>query len=85
MSLKWDIAEQFVGIGNDVTPVNNRRKRSMSPPYDRRSFYKTFIGYLDYFQMNGTGCLLRTICEVSASSLHENNGVLGSLMKILFM
>ncbi|KAM7355867.1 uncharacterized protein ACRADG_001812 [Cochliomyia hominivorax] len=82
---RWDIDEQFVGIGNDVNPINNRKKRSLPPPYDRRSFYRTFTGYLDHFEMNGTGCLLRTICEVAASSLHENNGVLGSLFKILFM
>ncbi|KNC30928.1 hypothetical protein FF38_09275 [Lucilia cuprina] len=83
---RWNIDEEFVGIGNDVTPINNRKKRSdFLPHYDRRSFYRSFTGYLNHFQMNGTACLLRTICEVSASSLHENNGVLGSIFKILFM
>uniref|UniRef100_A0A1I8MH02 Uncharacterized protein n=1 Tax=Musca domestica TaxID=7370 RepID=A0A1I8MH02_MUSDO len=98
---RWDLDETYLGIGNNVTVINNRklqrkRKRSTTstdqtsgqpllPRYDRRSFYRTFTGYLDHYQMNGTGCLLRTICEVAASTMDENNGVLGSILKILFM
>ncbi|XP_061395658.1 uncharacterized protein LOC133331275 [Musca vetustissima] len=98
---RWDLDETYLGIGNNVTVINNRNlKRSKSkrspsantsdqqrllPRYDRRSFYRTFTGYLDLYQMNGTGCLLRTICEVAASTMDENNGVLGSILKILFM
>ncbi|XP_073841476.1 uncharacterized protein [Musca autumnalis] len=99
---RWDLDETYLGVGNNVTVINNRnlkekkRKRSTTtanntsgqqllPRYDRRSFYRTFTGYLDHYQMNGTGCLLRTICEVAASTMDENNGVLGSILKILFM
>uniref|UniRef100_A0A1I8QBW6 Uncharacterized protein n=1 Tax=Stomoxys calcitrans TaxID=35570 RepID=A0A1I8QBW6_STOCA len=91
---RWNLDQEYLGIGNNVTVINNRRnldKRSLPstasllPRYDRRSFYRTFTDYLNHYQMNGTACLLRTICEVAASTVEENNGVLGSFLKILFM
>ncbi|XP_004523024.1 uncharacterized protein LOC101453383 [Ceratitis capitata] len=83
---RWNLDKEDVGIGNDVTPINNRRRRrSVAQMYTRNAFYRSIVGYLDYYEMNGTGCLLRTICDVSASNLDEHNGLLGSIFKILFM
>uniref|UniRef100_A0A0A1XFP0 Cytochrome P450 52E2 n=1 Tax=Zeugodacus cucurbitae TaxID=28588 RepID=A0A0A1XFP0_ZEUCU len=82
---RWNIDKENVGVGNDVTPINNRRRRSIGQTYTRNAFYRSIVGYLDYYDMNGTGCLLRTICDVSASNLDEHNGLLGTLFKVLFM
>ncbi|XP_054735848.1 uncharacterized protein LOC129242933 [Anastrepha obliqua] len=81
---RWNLDQEFVGIGNDVIPVNSRRRR-FAQMYTRNAFYRSIVGYLEHFEMNGTGCLLRTICDVSASNLDEHNGLLGSIFKILFM
>ncbi|XP_036327282.1 uncharacterized protein LOC118739893 [Rhagoletis pomonella] len=82
---RWNIDEEFVGIGNDVIPLASRRRRSFAQLYTRNAFYHSIVGYLEHYEMNGTACLLRTICDVSASNLDEHNGVLGSIFKILFM
>uniref|UniRef100_A0A1A9VQF2 Uncharacterized protein n=1 Tax=Glossina austeni TaxID=7395 RepID=A0A1A9VQF2_GLOAU len=89
---RWNLDNEFLGIDNNVTAIDGRKmvksKRILphQPPYyGRHSFYQTFVGYLNYFHMNGTACLLRTICEIASSNLDENNGVLGSIFKILFM
>lgn len=90
-TIKWNLDEEFLGIDNNVTAIDGRQmvksKRipHQPPYYGRQSFYQTFVGYLNYFHMNGTACLLRTICEIASSNLDENNGVLGSIFKILFM
>lgn len=81
---KWNLDKEDVGVGNNVTNINNLR-RSIGQIYTRNAFYRSIVGYLDYYDMNGTGCLLRTICDVSASNLDEHNGLLGSIFKILFM
>ncbi|CAD7006053.1 unnamed protein product [Ceratitis capitata] len=58
---RWNLDKEDVGIGNDVTPINNRRRRrSVAQMYTRNAFYRSIVGYLDYYEMNGTGCLLRT-------------------------
>ncbi|XP_014097379.1 uncharacterized protein [Bactrocera oleae] len=81
---RWNLDKEDVGVGNNVTNINNLR-RSIGQIYTRNAFYRSIVGYLDYYDMNGTGCLLRTICDVSASNLDEHNGLLGSIFKILFM
>ncbi|XP_037957055.1 uncharacterized protein LOC119686993 [Teleopsis dalmanni] len=80
---RWNLSENFVGIGNNVTSINGRMAKHSR--YTRSSFYRSIVGYLELFQMNGTACLLRTICEVAESNLDEHNGLLGSIFKILFM
>uniref|UniRef100_A0A1A9WGQ4 Uncharacterized protein n=1 Tax=Glossina brevipalpis TaxID=37001 RepID=A0A1A9WGQ4_9MUSC len=88
---RWNLNEESLGIGNNVTAIDGRQmvksKRTARRPlcYGRHSFYQAFISYLNYLRMNGTACLLKTICEIAASSLDENNGVLGNIFKILFM
>lgn len=56
-----------------------------SPHISRLGFYEAVIGYFRYYGFNGTGCLLRTICEVAADPhLQHSNGIWGSLFRILF-
>ncbi|KAH8370800.1 hypothetical protein KR093_005031 [Drosophila rubida] len=91
---QWDLDEGFLGIGSDVTPIDGRNadddnlvKRSSGqlPRFTRRDFYRAIVNYLGQYGYNGSACLLRTICEVSAEPLDVHNGVLGSIFKILFM
>ncbi|EDV97928.1 uncharacterized protein LOC6557908 [Drosophila grimshawi] len=80
---RWDLDEQFLGIGSNVTPIDGRNleKRAIS----RHDFYRAIVNYLGQYGYNGSACLLRTICEVSAAPLDADNGVWGSIFKILFM
>ncbi|EDW69813.1 uncharacterized protein [Drosophila virilis] len=89
---RWDLDEGFLGIGSDVTPIDGRNddkleKRSISTPprFTRHDFYRAIVSYLGQYGYNGSACLLRTICEVTAAPLDAHNGVLGSIFKILFM
>lgn len=91
-NLKWDLDESFLGIGSDVTPIDGRtgdnlEKRSIAAPprFTRHDFYRAIVNYMGQYGYNGSACLLRTICEVSAAPLDAHNGLLGSLFKILFM
>ncbi|KAH8379909.1 hypothetical protein KR009_007998 [Drosophila setifemur] len=98
---RWDLDDPFLGVGGNVTPINARhdggdspadednevRRRSVgSPPsFRRHDFYRTIVNFLTHYGFNGSACLLRTICEVSASPLDAHNGLLGSLFQILFI
>ncbi|XP_017860735.1 PREDICTED: uncharacterized protein LOC108612368 [Drosophila arizonae] len=89
---RWDLDEGFLGIGSDVTPIDGRtgdnlEKRSIAAPprFTRHDFYRAIVNYLGQYGYNGSACLLRTICEVSAAPLDAHNGLLGSIFKILFM
>lgn len=74
----------------NVTKIDSRRQyRSLpeqvqSNKYSRYNFYRVVVGYLNQFRMNGTACLLRMICEVTAEPLDYHNGLLGSILKVLF-
>ncbi|TDG45351.1 hypothetical protein AWZ03_008209 [Drosophila navojoa] len=89
---RWDLDESFLGVGSDVTPIDGRtadnlEKRSIAAPprFTRHDFYRAIVSYLGQYGYNGSACLLRTICEVSAAPLDAHNGLLGSIFKILFM
>lgn len=66
---------------------DNPEKRSIlrPPRFTRHDFYRAIVNYMGQYGFNGSACLLRAICEVSASPLDTHNGVLGSIFKILFM
>lgn len=73
----------FSDISNSVTNVESaRQQRSL---HTRKNFYRSVIGYMEHYGLNGAYCLLRTICEVAESSLNDSNGVIGSIMHVLFM
>ncbi|XP_055843789.1 uncharacterized protein LOC129910433, partial [Episyrphus balteatus] len=80
---KWNLNGMFSDISNGVTNIESaRHQRSL---YTRTNFYRSVIGYMEHFGLNGSDCLLRTICEVAESSIYESNGVLGSILHVLFM
>ncbi|XP_034101964.1 uncharacterized protein LOC117566533 [Drosophila albomicans] len=62
-----------------------KRSTGQPPRFTRHDFYRAIVNYLGQYGFNGSACLLRTICEVSAEPLDVHNGVLGSIFKILFM
>ncbi|ALC44559.1 CG14115 [Drosophila busckii] len=91
---RWDLDEQFVGLNSDVTPIDGREalevkqeaRRALGPPrFTRHDFYRAIVNYMGQYGYNGSACLLRCICEISAAPLDAHNGVLGSIFKILFM
>lgn len=41
--------------------------------------------YFHRFGIDGKACLLRTICEVNATPMGENNGVFGDMLQIILV
>ncbi|XP_020814842.1 uncharacterized protein LOC110189212 [Drosophila serrata] len=62
-------------------PPKERKVRSL---LTRTNIYRIFIDKLRRSGFQGESCLLRLICESNAAQLDEFNGVLGSLMHVLF-
>ncbi|XP_017835562.1 uncharacterized protein LOC108594938 [Drosophila busckii] len=78
MSGETEESEQTTSSTADSS---ERKRRAL---LTRSNIYHILV---DKFQRSGFGgesCLLRLICEVSATQLGEVNGVLGSLMHVLF-
>nr|ADF87889.1 RT07557p [Drosophila melanogaster] len=67
----------------EITEVlpQERKVRSL---LTRSNIYRIFVDKLKRSGFRGESCLLRLICETSAAQLDEFNGVLGSLMHVLF-
>ncbi|XP_034653005.1 uncharacterized protein LOC117891586 [Drosophila subobscura] len=64
------------------TPIHSsRQSRAL---ITRSNIYRIFVDKLQRSGFQGEACLLRLICETSAAELNELNGVLGSLMHVLF-
>ncbi|XP_017061297.1 uncharacterized protein LOC108101463 [Drosophila ficusphila] len=62
-------------------PTKGRQIRSL---LTRSNIYHIFIDKFKRSGFQGEACLLRLICETSAAQLDEFNGVLGSLVHVLF-
>ncbi|KAH8301406.1 uncharacterized protein [Drosophila kikkawai] len=62
-------------------PIKERKVRSL---LTRTNIYRIFIDKLKRSGFQGESCLLRLICESNAAQLDEFNGVLGSLIHVLF-
>ncbi|XP_015039410.1 uncharacterized protein [Drosophila pseudoobscura] len=62
-------------------PIHQRKSRAL---ITRSNIYRIFIDKLQRSGFQGEACLLRLICETSAAELNELNGVLGSLLHVLF-
>ncbi|XP_016979708.1 uncharacterized protein LOC108045048 [Drosophila rhopaloa] len=60
------------------------KERKVRSLLTRSNIYRIFIDKLKRSGFQGESCLLRLICETSAAQLDEFNGVLGSLMHVLF-
>lgn len=52
--------------------------------FSRMSFYKGIEDKLESLGFDGKNCLLRFICEMTGGDLISNNGVLGSIMHVMF-
>ncbi|KAH8410974.1 hypothetical protein KR222_004299, partial [Zaprionus bogoriensis] len=63
--------------------ARERQKREM-PLMTRTTFYSMLSDKLQRSGYPGEACVLRFICETNASSLSENNGVLGNIVHIIF-
>lgn len=50
---------------------------------ERALLYAAMEDFIANFGLNGKACVLRTICEVHAKSVH-NFGMLGEIMKLFF-
>ncbi|XP_061394604.1 uncharacterized protein LOC133330148 [Musca vetustissima] len=61
-----------------------RRRRSMSSLLTRTHFYRILIDKFERSGFEGEPCLLRLICETNSSELGDINGVLGSIMHVMF-
>lgn len=61
--------------------LNRRTKRNL---LNRKNFYQIIMENLKLHGYPGKSCILKIICEISNSSLNENNGIFGDLMEIIF-
>ncbi|XP_019890267.1 uncharacterized protein LOC101890812 [Musca domestica] len=61
-----------------------RRRRSMPSLLTRTHFYRILIDKFERSGFEGEPCLLRLICETNSSELGYINGVLGSIIHIMF-
>lgn len=52
--------------------------------FSRKNFYKILEDKIENFGLNGSACLLRLICEMTRGDVLSGNGVIGSIMHILF-
>ncbi|XP_016946599.1 uncharacterized protein LOC108022252 [Drosophila biarmipes] len=60
------------------------KERKVRSLLTRSNIYRILIDKLKRSGFRGESCLLRLICETSAAQLDEFNGVLGSLVHVLF-
>ncbi|KAG4071221.1 hypothetical protein HA402_008956 [Bradysia odoriphaga] len=72
---------------DDKEKLKNRQLRSLLQNYfmSRRRFFKMMESKMDSSGLNGNECLLKAICETAAHSFGQHNGVIGSVVDILFL
>ncbi|XP_034478763.1 uncharacterized protein LOC117785003 [Drosophila innubila] len=63
---------------------NDRFKRERRELLSRSNIYHILMDKFQRSGFAGESCLLRLICEINAAELGEGNGVLGSLMHVIF-
>lgn len=74
--------ETIEGDGLNWQTVDATEARSKIG-FNRTIAYKLLESKMENHGYPGQACLLRTICELSASSI-EHNGVLGEILKVVF-
>ncbi|XP_032586660.1 uncharacterized protein LOC6579189 [Drosophila mojavensis] len=67
--------------GEEATSMPKRERRAL---LTRSNIYHILMDKFKRSGFSGESCLLRLICETNAAELGELNGVLGSLMHVLF-
>uniref|UniRef100_A0A182QYQ4 Uncharacterized protein n=1 Tax=Anopheles farauti TaxID=69004 RepID=A0A182QYQ4_9DIPT len=63
-----------------------RRNTSVRPrsSWSRKKFYRTIELNLQRYGYAGKRCILRMICDLAETPLHQENGVLGDLLQLIF-
>ncbi|CAG9817213.1 unnamed protein product [Phaedon cochleariae] len=92
MSIGWNFQMQY-DVPTNITmlqqypPFYDRkfREKRTTEETDRSLFYKAFEDVLNGAGIDGRDCILRSICENAAESLHhEANGLYGLIFHIVF-
>lgn len=65
-------------------PATSKSRKSSGNLLSRKNVYRILESNLYRAGMNGTACLLKTICQTAESSMFENNGVFGNIFHIVF-
>lgn len=68
---------------NNLLEISNVYS-SIKETFTRKNIYGTLESQLFLFGLNGTACILKTICQTSEIPIYESNGVFGSLFHIIF-
>lgn len=65
----------------------NRKIRSLLQNYfmSRRRFFKMIESKMDKSGLRGRDCMLKAICETAADSFEQHNGLIGSVVDVLFL
>lgn len=69
-----------VQAGEDIASRNLKNNNFLS----RKNVYQMIEEKMDVYGLNGHACLLRVICEVASSNVYDINGILGSIVHLLF-
>ncbi|XP_037030787.1 uncharacterized protein LOC119070520 [Bradysia coprophila] len=69
------------------TKKTHRKNRSLLQNYfmSRRRFFKLMESKLDRSGLQGNVCLLKAICETAQTAFGSNNGIIGSVIDVLFL
>jgi len=67
--------------------LKNRKIRGILQNYfmSRRRFFKMMENKMDSSGLNGRECLLKAICQTAADTFGQHNGVIGSVVDVLFL
>ncbi|KAJ6647041.1 hypothetical protein Bhyg_02259 [Pseudolycoriella hygida] len=71
----------------ELSNKKSRKLRGLLQNYfmSRRRFFKMMESKIERSQLNGNDCLLKAICETAAHTFGEHNGVIGSVVDVLFL
>ncbi|KAH8410953.1 hypothetical protein KR222_000829, partial [Zaprionus bogoriensis] len=80
-----DYKDFFEGVPRKQQELEQVRRREENSLLSRTKFYEILSRRFEQHGFgNGDSCLLRLICEANNAQLGEHNGVLGSLMHVMF-
>ncbi|KAJ9585429.1 hypothetical protein L9F63_002776 [Diploptera punctata] len=83
VSMSWSFEANY-GLPSNYTqlalPFTSATRRDVT----RRQLYHVIERKFHSYGLEGRECLLRTICDISASPLHHN-GLLGDILHLIFM
>ncbi|XP_049537082.1 uncharacterized protein LOC125951967 [Anopheles darlingi] len=65
-----------------ATSRHERRARNVRG-FTRSYFYGQLLERMELYGLNGTGCMLRIICEIRETPVEEHNGVFGDVLGVI--